>query len=81
MTAYILDDLIENHYDDTIEISEDTENRVSANLNIKGNFELESSNAIAYEKRNRVSLCRCGKSRNKPFCDATHVSIKFNDEY
>lgn len=81
LTACILGDLIENHYDDTIEISEDTENRVSASLNIKGNFELESSDGIAYEKRNRLSLCRCGKSRNKPFCDATHVSIKFNDEY
>ncbi|WP_274369819.1 CDGSH iron-sulfur domain-containing protein [Morganella morganii] len=79
LTAYVSGDLIENHYDDTIEISEDIENGVSASLNIKGDFELESSDGVVYEKRNRLSLCRCGKSRNKPFCDATHVSINFKD--
>jgi CDGSH-type Zn-finger protein len=24
-----------------------------------------------------VGLCRCGGSKNKPFCDGTHLSIKF----
>jgi CDGSH-type Zn-finger protein len=29
--------------------------------------------------RNRVTLCRCGASKNKPFCDGTHATIKFRD--
>ncbi|MDP8996734.1 MAG: CDGSH iron-sulfur domain-containing protein, partial [Pseudomonadota bacterium] len=34
----------------------------------------------AYELRNRVALCRCGASNNKPFCDGAHASVRFNDQ-
>jgi CDGSH-type Zn-finger protein len=30
-----------------------------------------------YAVRNRVTLCRCGQSRNKPFCDGTHKDVEF----
>ena len=33
----------------------------------------------SYEGRNRVTLCRCGASSNKPFCDGSHASVKFDD--
>ena len=32
-----------------------------------------------YEVRNRQTICRCGKSENKPFCDGTHTEVGFND--
>ncbi len=33
---------------------------------------------LLYSNYNIV-LCRCGGSKNKPFCDCTHWSIKFKD--
>ena len=33
----------------------------------------------ALETRNRVTLCRCGASSNKPLCDGSHKSANFVD--
>ncbi len=72
--------LLEPSYEPSIEIIQDPQEGVSAGIFVKGNIPIESSDGRTYEIQNRVALCRCGKSRNKPFCDATHVTVKFSDK-
>jgi CDGSH-type Zn-finger protein len=40
---------------------------------VRGGIPVVSADGKPYTIRNRVTLCRCGKSRNKPFCDGSHV--------
>jgi CDGSH-type Zn-finger protein len=46
---------------------------------IRGGIQVIAADGFHYEIRNRVTLCRCGASKNKPFCDGTHAAIKFRD--
>jgi CDGSH-type Zn-finger protein len=62
---------IEPNYEPSIVVTEH-EDGLSGPLWIRGEVEIECVDGIKYEKRNRVTLCRCGKSLNKPFCDASH---------
>ena len=41
-------------------------------LCVKGKVSIKSSDGKTYPNRPRRALCRCGKSRNKPFCDGSH---------
>ncbi|MDR3306042.1 MAG: CDGSH iron-sulfur domain-containing protein [Clostridiales Family XIII bacterium] len=43
---------------------------------VKGGITLEGGNGAEYEIRNRRALCRCGESRNMPFCDGRHLHTK-----
>jgi CDGSH-type Zn-finger protein len=40
---------------------------------VRGGIPVVSANGKEYTIRNRLTLCRCGKSWNKPFCDGSHV--------
>ncbi|MDR0523728.1 MAG: CDGSH iron-sulfur domain-containing protein [Candidatus Methanoplasma sp.] len=42
-------------------------------LRVTGGIPVSSQDRGDYADRNRVALCRCGKSRNKPFCDGAHL--------
>ena len=44
---------------------------------LRGGISLTSADGYQYEVRNRMTVCRCGASRNKPFCDGSHASIKY----
>jgi CDGSH-type Zn-finger protein len=39
-----------------------------------------AGNTFGLAGRTVVSLCRCGHSENKPFCDGTHARIGFQSE-
>jgi CDGSH-type Zn-finger protein len=71
---------IEHFYPPEIDVLQDPERNADGPLRIKGNIELIGDDGIPYEARNRVALCRCGHSRNKPFCDAEHVSFQWHEE-
>jgi CDGSH-type Zn-finger protein len=46
----------------------------NGSLKVEGDFEIVDmqGNAYGLEGRTLVSLCRCGFSKNKPFCDGSH---------
>ena len=71
---------IEIDFKPSISVIQDPQRGVSGPLWVKGGIPVESSDGEVYEVRNRVTLCRCGKSTNKPFCDAAHVSVRFKNK-
>jgi CDGSH-type Zn-finger protein len=62
-----------------IVIMQDPEKHASSGIFVKGPIVIEAADGTEYEIRNRVMLCRCGNSENKPFCNANHVAAGFND--
>ena len=64
----------------SIGLVEDPEQQCSGPLWLRGGIPVAAADGFEYEVRNRVTLCRCGQSQNKPFCDGTHAAIKFRDE-
>jgi len=68
---------IEPHLPASIGLIEDPVESCAGPIWLRGGIAVVSADGFEYEVRNRVTLCRCGASRNKPFCDGTHASIKF----
>lgn len=45
---------------------------------VRGTFRLLDQDGNEIDKRREtIALCRCGRSRIKPFCDGTHKAIGF----
>ncbi len=63
----------------SIGIVEDPALGCSGPLWVRGGIRIESADGTPYEVRNKVTLCRCGASVNKPFCNGSHASIQFRD--
>lgn len=53
---------------------------VAGGLWVRGRIPVVCAEGEPYEVRNRATLCRCGASGNKPFCDGSHISEGFSEE-
>lgn len=52
----------------------------NASLRVEGDFEIvdQSGQVFGLAGRTKVTLCRCGQSQSKPFCDASHRACAFD---
>ncbi|WXG47084.1 MAG: CDGSH iron-sulfur domain-containing protein [Candidatus Atabeyarchaeum deiterrae] len=65
---------IEPVFEPSIGLVEGPRPGMSGPVWVRGGIPIESGNGRIYEIRNRVTLCGCGRSRNKPFCDSSHLT-------
>lgn len=59
-----------------LSLLDDTAVAVRGPIWVKGGIAVEDEHGKIYPVRNRVTLCRCGKSTNKPFCNGNHMKNK-----
>ncbi len=64
--------IVEPKLEQSIGLVEDPDIGVSGPIWVRGGIPVESADGKTYRIRNRITLCRCGKSSNKPFCDSSH---------
>ncbi|MGW5154812.1 ferritin-like domain-containing protein [Nonomuraea wenchangensis] len=55
------------------------EDGLAGALWVTGGIPVTRSDGLPLETRNRMTLCRCGHSGNKPLCDGTHREIGFHE--
>ena len=73
------DEIIEIPAEKEIAVVQHPHKGVSGPLWVRGGVPIVAADGETYEVRNRVTLCRCGASERKPFCDGSHISINYND--
>lgn len=71
---------IEPKLEPSLGLIEDPVEQCSGPIWARGGIQVIATDGFHYEVRNRVTLCRCGASKNKPFCDGSHAAIKFHDD-
>lgn len=69
--------------DNSVIEAADTENTVMVSYQgpyfIRGDLDIDGASDDMPGVRYRAALCRCGASKNKPFCDNSHETIGFKD--
>jgi CDGSH-type Zn-finger protein len=69
---------VEPQLPQSIGVIEDPAEGSSGPLWVRGGIPVVGADGQSYEIRNRLTLCRCGRSQNKPFCNGAHaVEPKF----
>ncbi len=63
---------LEPEFAPSIAVISDPDGSVCRALWVRGGIPIEAADGEVYEVRNRVTLCGCGKSGIKPYCDGTH---------
>lgn len=66
--------ILEPNLKPSISLVYDPETKTIGPIWVKGGIKITSANGEEYEVRNRVTLCCCGESKNKPFCDRAHFN-------
>jgi CDGSH-type Zn-finger protein len=67
---------VEPAFDPSVVLVEDGPRALSGPVWVRGGVQITSGAGHDYQVRNRVTLCRCGRSANKPFCDGSHVRLR-----
>lgn len=49
-------------------------------LSVDGNVTLKKENGEVIKEADKLFLCRCGASVNKPFCDGSHSKVEFDKD-
>ena len=75
LTYYMNDGTTEQENEETME----TKIEVSENgpLLVHGNCQIVHIDGQTETKKRTTAFCRCGVSANKPFCDGSHITAKF----
>lgn len=53
--------------------------RRNTSLLLEGDYRIRNADGQMIYQGNKGSLCRCGGSKNKPFCDGSHREVGFQD--
>lgn len=48
-------------------------------LYVSGDLTIDGASEDMHSVTRRAALCRCGASKNKPFCDNSHRDVRFED--
>ena len=74
-------DDLQRKYEPGIVILEEPAEGVSGPVAVRGGIVLESCEGDEYQVCEKMTLCRCGRSENKPFCDGTHRPAGYKVQY